>query len=155
MQIGLRETKDGFEVVEIILKLRPAAENVTVCLSTSPLRVSTLETGGDVLLHSVQTALRLCDIIKSNFSPDVLLRPKLWMTLTWLIKRKLGYLGTLVMWYKCWRVQLGLRYTYRHIVHIRYLYLYLSSIYICMYLSSQCFISCCEDFNSPDSSQSG
>lgn len=77
MQIGLRETKDGFKVVEIILKLRPAAENVTVCLSTSPLRVSTLETGGDVLLHSVQTALRLCDIIKSNFSPDVLLRPKL------------------------------------------------------------------------------
>jgi len=77
MQIGLRETKDGFEVVEIILKLRTAAKNATLCLSTSPLRVSTLETGGDVLLHSVQTALRLSDIIKSDFSPDVLLRPKL------------------------------------------------------------------------------
>ena len=133
MQIGLRETKDGFEVVEIILKLRTAAENATLCLSTSPLRVSTLETGGDVLLHSVQTALRHSDIIKSNFSPDVLLRPKLWMTLTWLIKRKLQYLGTLVKWYKFLRVQLGLRYTYRHIVHI--LYLYLSIIYLYMYVS--------------------
>ena len=77
MQIGLRETRDDFEVVEIILKLRTAAETVTVCLSTSPLRVSTLETGGNVLLHSAQTALRLSDIIKSNFSPDVLLRPEL------------------------------------------------------------------------------
>ena len=133
MQIGLRETKDGFEVVEIILKLRTAAKNATWCLSTSPLRVSTLETGGDVLLHSVQTALRLSDIIKSNFSPDVLLRPKLWMTLTWLIKRKLQYLGTLIMWYKFWRVQLGLRYTYRHIVHILYLYLFI--IYLYMYVS--------------------
>ena len=28
MQIGLRETKDDFEVVEIILKLRTAAETV-------------------------------------------------------------------------------------------------------------------------------
>ena len=77
MQIGLRETRDDFEVVEIILKLRTAAETVTVCLSTSPLRVSTLETGGNVLLHSAQTASRLSDIIKSNFSPDVLLRPEL------------------------------------------------------------------------------
>lgn len=77
MQVGLCETKDGFEVVEIILKLRSTAGNFTICFSTSPLRISTLETGSDVLLHSVQTALRLSDIIKSNFSPDVLLRPKL------------------------------------------------------------------------------
>lgn len=69
--------KDGFEVVEITLKLRTDAGNFTVCFSTPPLRISTLETAGDVLLLSVQTALRLSDIIKSNFSPDVLLRPKL------------------------------------------------------------------------------
>lgn len=78
------------------------------------------------MLHSVQTTLSRSDFIKSNFSPAILFRPKLWMTLALLIKEEVQYLAiahSVIQMSKCstW-----------------------ADIYA--YLISLCLIFCCEDF---------
>lgn len=113
---------DGIKFVQIILTLRTITADFTICFSA--LSVSTLGTGGVVLLHSVQTALRLSDIIKSNFSSDILFRLKLWMTLAQLTKREVQYLGTA---HNVLQMPKGSTWADIHI-----------------HFSSQCFIFCCE-----------